>query len=260
MSDTTPAQPAQATSWITGDGKINIEAAPADFKPVLQAKQFDDVGKVLKSYIEMEKFAGGFKSKLNIPDQLDDAAISTIYTKLGRPESPDKYEFKKGENIKVELNEDLLNNFKKFAHSKNITAAQFNDLVNFQMEAMQSAIEAGERQAAEAKQRAAEALKAEWKEKYEDNFKQAKATAEKLEILADLEALGLADNPTTIKMLAKLNSKLSEDTLKPKTKVETPDSKTELADLMKSDAFINRLHPDHQKAHKRFLELHGVTG
>lgn len=255
MSDTAPAQPAQATSWITGDGKINIEAAPADFKPVLQAKQFDDVGKVLKSYIEMEKFAGGFKSKLNIPDQLDDAAINTIYTKLGRPESPDKYEFKKGENIKVELNEDLLNNFKKFAHSKNITAAQFNDLVNFQMEAMQSAIEAEERQAAEAKQRAAEALKAEWKEKYEDNFKQAKATAEKLEILADLEALGLADNPTTIKMLAKLNSKLSEDTLKPKTSDITISKQEELRKIMESEAFKNGMHPEHATVFKRYIEL-----
>lgn len=252
MSEATPAQPA---SWITGDGKINIEAAPADFKPVLQAKQFDDVGKVLKSYMEMEKFAGGFKSKLNIPDQLDDAAISTIYTKLGRPESPDKYEFKKGENLKVELNEDLLNNFKKFAHGKNITSAQFNDLVNFQMEVMQSAMEAGEKQAAEAKQKAAEALKAEWKEKYEDNFKQAKATAEKLEILADLEALGLADNPTTIKMLAKLNSKLSEDTLKPKTPETILSKQEELKKIMESDAFKNGMHPEHADVFKRYVEL-----
>lgn len=257
MSDTTPAQP---SGWITGDGKINIEAAPADFKPVLQAKQFDDVGKVLKSYSEMEKFAGGFKSKLNIPDQLDDAAISTIYTKLGRPESPDKYEFKKGENLKVELNEDLLNNFKKFAHGKNITTAQFNDLVNFQMEVMQSAMEAGEKQAAEAKQKAAESLRAEWKEKYEDNFKQAKATAEKLEILADLEALGLADNPTTIKMLAKLNSKLSEDTLKPKTPEVQLTKDEEIKKLVDSEAYKDKFHRDHKATQQRLLGLLGIPG
>jgi hypothetical protein len=34
----------------------------------------------------------------------------------------------------------------------------------------------------------------------------------------------------------------------------------ELEALMKSEAFLKRMHPDHKKAHQRFLELNGIAG
>lgn len=248
-----------AQQWITGDGKFgDVNAMPEDIKGVVSAKKWSGISDVVKSYKELESYVGGAKNKLNIPEQLDDAAVNTIYSRLGRPEAPDKYEFKY-DNAPLPLDEQLLTNFKQFAHQKNLTNAQFQEVVKFQVDAMAEAQRLANEQETKSQQEAVEALKKEWKENYDGNFKKAKETAGKLGILEDLEGLGLADNPSTIKMLMKINSQLSEDVLKPKDSTSTKITKEqELKELMASDAMKNRMHPDHKRAHARFLELHGV--
>lgn len=249
-----------AQQWITGDGKFgDVSTMPEDIKSVVSAKKWSSISDVVKSYKELESYVGGAKSKLNIPEQLDDAAINTIYSRLGRPEAPDKYEFKY-DNSPVPLDDTMIKSFKDFAHKKNLTNAQFQDVVKFQVDAMAEAQRLANEQFEKSRKESAEALKSEWKENYDGNFKKAKETAGKLGILEDLEALGLADEPKAIKMLAKINSQLSEDVLKPKNTASTAVPKEqELEELKQSPAFKNRMHPDHAKAHKRFLELCGVN-
>jgi len=253
MSDVNPAAP----SWITADGQFgSVDTAPEEVRDVIKQKGWKDVPSAIKSYKELESHLGKLKGQPNIPDVIPDDLIPTLYQKLGKPESPDKYEFKAAEG--VALDDALLGKFKQYAHGLNLTNKQFNDVVSFQVQAMTEAMTAQEQAQQAGFEQAAKALQDEWKENYEANFKQAKTAAEKLGVLEDLEQLGLANNPSAIKMLHKLSAQLSEDTIMPKNPSSAIDPKQELSELMKSDALKNRLHPDHKKAHQRFLELHGV--
>jgi len=246
-----------AQNWITENGNFNLETAPADVKPVLEAKKWSTVNDAIKSYTELEKFAGGFKNKLNVPEKLADEDIQMIYNRLGVPETEDKYEFKY--DGKMPLDDALLGSFKKFAKTKNLTNAQFADVVKFQIDAIEEAFKTSEQSRQAELETVSKALKDEWKENYEPNFKKAKETAQKLELLEELESLGLADNPKVIKLMHKLNSKLSEDSLKPRVPNDGVNPTQELTDIQKSEAFKNKLHPDHGKVHRRFLELCGVS-
>jgi len=243
------AQPETTSNWYSDE-----------YKGLVEAKKWDNPDKVLESYRQLESHLGKVKSQPNIPDVIPDDMVSTIYTKLGKPESADEYEYTKGENVTIPLDDALLGEFKQFAHGLNLTKKQFSDVVNFQVDAMQKAMAAQEAEYKAQQDTVSEALRQEWKENYETNFKAAKSTAEKLGILEDLEGLGLADNPSTIKMLHKLNAQLSEDTIKPPVKSQSLTPAEELKSLMQSEAFKNRMHPDHSAAHKRFLELHGIKG
>jgi hypothetical protein len=249
MSDVNGAPSAQpATAWY-----------PDEYKSFVETKGWKGPDGVLKSYQELEKFAGG-KWVDNIPVELTDEQKGKVFGKLGWPYSPDKYEFKPSENTKVSIDDNLLGSFKKWAHGKRIPKDLFSDLVGFQVEAMQSAYEAQETQKQTSIQQAAEALKGEWKENYDKNFKDAKEAAQSLGMLEALEELGLADNPKAIKAMYSLKSKLSEHALKPQPSTPAVDPKVELENLMKSPEFNDRLNPGYQKAYKRFLELHGVSG
>lgn len=246
------------SDWITPEGGFVPEAAPEGIKEFLSAKKFSDVGTFVKSYQNLESEYGRAKSQPNLPETFTDDMIPKIYRKLGTPESPDKYEFKAPEGVTID--DQLLGNFRKFGHQLNLTNKQFQDVVNFQIDAMTSAQAAQAEANRKAIEEAANVLKGEWKENYETNFKKAKETAEKLELLDELEALGLADNPKVIKTLHKLNSQLSEAVISPKSNEPAKTQEQELSELMKSDAYLNRMHPDHKNAMVKFLALHGVKG
>lgn len=238
------AEQPTATQWF-----------PDEYKPMVEAKGWKSEADVFKSYSELEKFVGQ-KSIDSLPAELTPELTSRLLTKLGRPESPDKYEFKY--DGQVQLDENLMKDFRQFAHGLGLTGKQFQEVVNFQIGAMENAFKA-EEEARNAKlQAAADALKGEWKENYDTNFKQAKETAQKLEILDALEELGLADDPRAIKLMHKLNSQLSEATLKPQAPNTPPSGAQEMAEIVKSEAFLNKLHPDHEATMKRYLKACGV--
>ena len=254
-------EPANAdnSGWITGNGSFGeIETVPEGVRGVVSKKGWKNVESVVKSYTELENLLGKVTGQLNIPDKIDDGMAAAMYAKLGKPESPDKYSVEyKGD---LPLDENLLGSFKKFAHGLNLTGKQFNDVVNFQLGAVAEALKVEEQERTKATEETVKALKEEWKENYDGNFKAAKTSAEKLGILDELESIGIADNPKVIKMLHKLNGKLSEDTLSPKPAAGAISKEDELKQIMLSDALKNRMHPDHKKVHARFLELHGIGG
>lgn len=75
--------PHATTDWRT--------SIPEEFRSSPSLTKFKSPGDLAKSYLELEKMPS-----LRLPkDGADEKEWEPIYTKLGRPESPDKYEFKR---------------------------------------------------------------------------------------------------------------------------------------------------------------------
>jgi len=250
-------------SWVLSNGGLDAEKAPEEYKSILTAKKWGKVEDVLKGYKELESFVGQ-KVLKQFPDiQLTEELEQKIYEKLGVPSSPDAYDFTPPEKPPVEIDENLVSEFKKFAHGLKLTPKQFQELINFQLEVAGAAQEAMQKQLEEQRESAAKELKAKWKSEYEENFKRAKQTAEKFGILPVLEEVGLADHPKVIDMLFTMSSRLAEDKIQTGAGTAPAKEQTlyeQLSELFNSEAYKNKLHPEHQKAVEKYLTLIRESG
>jgi hypothetical protein len=172
-------------------------------------KGWDNPVKAIESYRNLEKFAGGSKSLLEIPGpDADEAKMGEFYNRLGRPESPDKYDIKPPEGGDPELTEW----FKGTAHKYGLTSKQAGNLFN---DWNQMAAGKGQAMAAEAQQNSEKeiaALKKEWGQGYEKQIDMGKRAVTALgfneQQLSDYEAkLGTGE---MLKLFSVLGSKMGE--------------------------------------------------
>lgn len=90
MPQIEPANNTSQSSW---------EGFSEDDKKYIGDKGWKATPDILKSYRELEKSYG---TKISIPKDEDTEGWNKLYSKLGRPESADKYEFEADEGIKAE--------------------------------------------------------------------------------------------------------------------------------------------------------------
>jgi len=249
----TPAPGSEPTKWMALDDEQR-SAAPESVQAVLESKKWGSMEDVINSYIELEKFKGG-DNALIIPEG-DDADLSEIYNKLGRPEDYNAYEITN--ETGVELSDELTGNFKEFAHNLGLNQKQFNDVVNFQLEA----VKAQQAEYAEWEKSEVATNMAKLTEKYGDEkavqeqVSKARAIADKLGIYETIQAKGLGSDAEVIGMLATIASKVSEDTITKQTpKVTEKTPQEEIKDIQGSKAFTDKFDKDHKKVMARFMEL-----
>lgn len=104
----------------------------------------EDLDKAFTSYTELEKLQG---SSLQMPAaDAPKEKLDEFYKKLGRPDSPDKYEFKRPEGLPAELpyNDDLAKAAKPWMHDAGLNPKQAQSVhdgfVKFAAEQQQAAI------------------------------------------------------------------------------------------------------------------------
>ena len=134
-----------------------------------------------------------------------------IYGKLGRPEAPDKYDVKLGENLPegLTVNEELAGAVRGAAHKAGLNSKQLQTLVDtwnsFQIKQLENFN--NQRTTAETE------LKNEWGKDYEARMagvqRTVKAMADEKD-LAMLEA-GLGNNPSLVRFIEKFAGKFKED-------------------------------------------------
>lgn len=108
--------------------KVWYEGADAEIVGHIQTKGWDDPVKAAKAHRELEKLMGS-KNAIELPgDDAKPEDIAKFYTKLGRPESAEKYEFKPEEGVKI--NKDFENGFRKWAHDAGLSQKQAQALYN----------------------------------------------------------------------------------------------------------------------------------
>ncbi len=257
---TEPVKPAQTTApeteptgWMSPTGEVR-EGSPESVQKLMEAKKWTTMEQVVSGYNELEKFQG-IGNHLVIPEAEDAEGWENVYKSLGRPEEADKYEVAyEGE---VQISDELTSSFKQFAHKVGLTQKQFNDVVNFQLDAVTAQLEA----AGVANTTKQEANVATLKEKYGEANYGAKVTgariiADSLGIYNTLEAKGLASDPDIIDMLVTINERTSEDVITPQPPPAPPKSlQDQLKDIKENPAYMDKFHADHKAVMVQYMAL-----
>jgi len=220
--------------------------------------------------------------KIVVPKDGDAEGWNKVYDRLGRPESPDKYDlggFKPPETVpwNAELQTEVLGAMHEAgANSKQVTAA-----LNAYGKGQEAAI-AKMNAALDAQVEAGiEQLKTDWGGDFDRNVTLANRSAEEL-FGADFEAArnvkdaagnNVLDNPVFVRMLQKAGVMMTEDGFHGSAgggrgnNTATPEGAAAEAKRIRDAAsqdpahpYRNRRHPEHQQYQKRMLDLERKAG
>lgn len=223
--------------------------------PILD--KFKSPEDVIKSYIEAQKFLGREKIPLP-PKDATKEDWDVVFNALGRPESPDGYELPEVELPEdVEIDEEFLAEFKEKAHELGLNKTQVGEFYKWYMDKMGGMLAEMEELQAERRAEAEAQLRKEWGAKYEENLKKAQSVLKNFadeDVLTEIEASGLGNNPALIKIFAKIGQSLSEDALEGKSAgrfTMTPEEAKKEILRIKSDPnhpINDEFHPEHKQA------------
>ena len=248
-----PAPVSEPTGWMGDTGDFR-DGAPEAVQKLMEAKKWTNVEQMAIGYAELERFKGAGEH-LVIPEAEDAQGWDNIYKQLGRPETHDKYEFVNESGI--ELSNELMDGFKQFAHKEGYTQKQLSGAIQFQLDAVKASEELQRVQSQEREESNVHAMKAKWGEaKYDEIYRNVEATAEKLQVLEYFRELGIDKDPEIVNMLITISNSDREDALNPSPPAPPQVSPLEeLVELKRSDAFLQKFHPDHRACMTRFMEL-----
>ena len=235
---------------------IPQEYAAEKFWEPLKGKGFGDV---LKTYAEAQKFIGG---SIRLPGEKDapqdrEKKLNDVYAKLGRPESPDKYDLKLPDVNGVKWDDNAVGMFKQTAHKLGLNSTQLNGLLTMYGEHLKTGLPNIE----ELNQKGAQALQEHWGVNAkrnavmaENGFKQlalAELGAEGSERLLDaINASGFGSNPDFVRVVARIVSETGEDKYVDGVDNHRTDEQTddEIRTLMGSKEYMDDRLPGHQAA------------
>lgn len=266
MSDGTPAGAVPAGGEGTPPASTWTTGLDEETRGFVELRQWKDPGALVKSYRDLEKLKGMPPERLAaIPDKADDAdGWNALYAKLGRPDSPDKYEI-------VMPSEGGDEEFAKWArgafHELGITGAQARALTEKWNEY------AGQRMGADTESVKAEyakeqeALKKEWGASYEQNLSAVKMAATQLGIPKEqLDALeGALGYGGLMRHLLTVGTKLGEDSFvngdggKASFGLTPAGAKAKLSELRADSGFADRLIKGDVKAKDEWERLHKIA-
>lgn len=242
------------TNWYDG---LNIEDENIG---VIQTKGWQDANSIIKSYRELEKFSGRDKNDyIEIPKG-EDADMSAVYARLGRPEKAEDYELQDTDFAKAA---------KEVLFKEGITKKQAKALEKWLDEYSVTQQKAEEEKAAadlEARNKASmEALKKLWGADFDKNVALSKNVAADLELSNEqIDAIG---NVIGAERLGKMLLGLSKpsDANQPLTGYKSGGQETkEMAKLrieeLKADSeFMKKVAAGDEKSVQELLRLAAIT-
>ena len=218
-------------------------------------EKFTEADALAKSYINAVKMIG--QDKIAIPTKNSTQETwDEAYTKLGRPESADKYNF----NIKsdvINMDESAIKSFAEQSHKLGLNNKQAAGILDFYKNNMEGSAQQAKIDTETAQSQAEQQLRQEWGRDFEGKVKQAGALAKaniNPEVLDMTLSNGIrvGDHPEIIKGFAKIADMMSEDKI---VSTESENVNT-VADIESEISAItndtdgpywNKNHPDHDK-------------
>jgi hypothetical protein len=224
-----------------------LDTLPTEFKENASIKGFKSVEDLAKSYIHAQSMIGA--DKVIVPGKsATDKDWEGVFSKLGRPESPDKYELKASEKH----DQEFLKSFKEVAHKSGLLPKQVENLYNFYGEVEKKQQEMAQVQMQRVVEANIQELKKEWPDSdYERNLGVAKKAVD--QFLGDdgkkwLNESGIGNDPQMIKFMHKLGVAMSEDRIKGEGGVSLNESR-ESAQSKLNEILGNSKHPYFDGSH-----------
>lgn len=182
-------------------------ALPADLRDVPEIASMQKPGELAKAYLEAN---AKLQKAIVLPgESSNDTEVKAFREKLGVPENPDGYE------IDSTGDKEFADVFRKAAHKEGLTPKQAKTLHQEIIQASGEILSRAQAQRKAAKDKATEALKQEWGERFEANDIAARrfAALAGAEMVDALGESGLIDDPRVLKGLYRFASMISEDRL-----------------------------------------------
>ena len=234
-----------------------------DFRNDPSIEKFTEIDALAKSYINATKMIG--QDKIVIPTKNSgQEAWDEAYTKLGRPESPEKYTFDVKSDV-VNMDESAIKSFAEQSHKLGLNNKQAEGILDFYKNNMEGTAQQAKIDTETAQSQAEQELRQEWGRDFEGKVKQAGALAKaniNPEVLDMTLSNGtrLGDHPEIIKGFAKIAGMMSEDKIvsTESENVNTvADIETEISAITNDTdgPYWNKQHPDHDKAVQQVYTL-----
>jgi len=210
------AQPAAATPAPTAAPDWRGGLAP-EFQTHPSLKDIKDINGLAKSYISAQSMIGAEKIVLPKADAKPEE-WDGVYSKLGRPESPDKYKLPdvqalnlpKDVGVDEQVAKNMLGVFHKAGLSQKQAETVYSEYLKLQGGKVAETLAAREK----ANTEAVEKLKGEWGQEYEERLNKANLAYSKFqnpELEAVLDEYNLRNHPAMVKHFYDNYTKMSED-------------------------------------------------
>lgn len=253
-----PATAEQAKSWY--------ETLDSDLKNNPSIQKFKDPAALAKSYVELQKMVG--KDKVVIPTaKSTPAEWDAFYDKVGRPSDVNEYAVPDIEvPDEVKMRPENLEAFKKKAHELGLTKKQVAELYAFQAEMSNQAFGQQVEAAKGLKEKTETELRKEWGAAYEPKVDRAQGLINHFFKGKELHPAFsvLANDRGFVQAMAEIAEGISEDVMaKTERNTLTPGEAQREFDAMMGDTkgpLFNDLHPEHQAAVDRSIELSRMAG
>ena len=228
---------------------------PEEYREERSLQNFQNMNDFVKSYLHSQKLVGA--DKIPVPNKMaTDDDWNEVYKRLGRPSSPDEYQYQLPEQNK--LDDATLKAFSEQAHKLGLLPKQAQGIIDYYNGLAQQSEQSASMQQETARLEAETVLRKEYGPAYDNKISAAKNLATNTlgaEFLRDTvlqDGSRLGDNPQVVKAFATLAEKLSEDNLV-QGDVASAMTIKEINDEISSltqpgSAYWNKTHINHKKA------------
>lgn len=240
-----------------------FDTLPDDLKADKTVQMFKGkpVVDVVKNLKDAQAYAVGAIRLPTEKDKPEDAEkkLHDIYGKLGRPESPDKYDLKLPENLPqgLSVNDDLAKNYREWSHKAGLSNKQAQALMDSFNEFQVGMFT----KMGEAKGASEKALKEQYGAEYEPMLASAQRLINDFADEKDMAYLesGRGNDPALVRLLVKIASQRKEDkSIKtdPALQASTIEkAKGRINQILKDTARTDKHDPNHRAINQEYQEL-----
>lgn len=235
---------------------------PEELRAEPSLATFKDVGSLAKSYVHAQKLRNE-RGLIPPKDEAPPEEWEQFYQSIGRPESPDKYEF--GE-VKLpdgfEVDADMEKAFREQAHKAGLTPKQAAALRDWYMQHANGMLEGQQTATKESREKAETVLRQEWGGRYDDNLARSQAALQQFlptedkEAVLEMLAAGPGNDPRFIKLFFNIAQAMTEDPLIGRRAMLNSQTAMEKAlEITRHPAYIDANHPEHRQKVKEAQEM-----
>jgi hypothetical protein len=253
--------PAASGDWFSS---LPADLASDSALAPLKGKGVNDLA---KGYVHAQRMIGA--DKIVLPkDGAPPEEWGTFWNRLGRPETPDGYKIPEKLPDGVKIDEAEFKAFSAEAHRLGFNSQQVAALARYDAERKMAGAQAkgvADQQAMEA---TVAGLRKDWGQAFDQNIAVGREAAVRFGGEDAMKDPSLANNPTFIRMMAKIGKAMAQDEVtgtggRTAFRMSPNDATAQIAAAQKDPKFVaaltNRRDPEHESAKAKWAALHSVA-